>query len=72
MERRPGIPHFYTPSGLPESFEEFEQLKQDQRDALRQYLEVQPRAAWRAELDRLFSPTPPRLSREEVESMEML
>jgi hypothetical protein len=72
MVRPPELPHFDTPSGLPESFEEFEKLKQDQRDALRQYWEAQPHDAWRAELERLFSPKPVGLSREEVESMEML
>jgi len=54
----PEIPRFNTPSGLPETFEEFEQLKSEQRAALRRYWEAQPESARKQELARLFSRKP--------------
>jgi hypothetical protein len=55
MEVLPTIPRFDTPSGLPETFEDFEQLKQDQRDALRRYWAAQPESARKKELERIFT-----------------
>jgi hypothetical protein len=52
------IPKFNTPSGLPETFEEFEKLKVDQREALRRFWEAQPESARRRELARIFSRKP--------------
>jgi hypothetical protein len=58
MPLLPQLPKFDTPSGLPETFEEFEKLKEDQREALRQYWAAQPESAKKLELARIFSRKP--------------
>jgi hypothetical protein len=55
MDPVPTIPRFATPSGLPETFEAFERLKQDQRDALRRYWAAQPESEQKKEMERLFT-----------------
>jgi hypothetical protein len=55
MEPLPVIPRFNTPSGLPETFEEFEKLKSEQREALRRYWEAQPEGDKKKALGLLFT-----------------